>query len=357
VDGRLVTVPVLASRLRASRAIWLKAYPMTRQEALFDGLKEAFHFWQGVPGTGRFDNPRTIVTFVNKGTREENKRFAQFRAHYGFGLSLCTPSRGHEKGSIENLVGFVKRHFFTPVPEVKDYDALNAYLREKCERYLEYPVPDSCLKVGQALQEERRHLTPLPGKDFDSARVVFAKVSKQSLVQFEGHRYSVPVDYAHRNVMVKAYVDQVQVFDRNKIAEHRRSYAKGDSFELEHYLPLLARKPGAIVQAKPVLSSEVSESIRQFHQGLEGKVKRPASEMAKIMELMRELGVIEVGRALEMAILRNCFSYDAVACIARAITEKPECPQPLSDHGLPRIPDATVEGYDVLITGGARHGS
>lgn len=87
MDERLVTVRVLASRLRASRAIWLKAYPTTRQESLFDGLKEAFRFWQGVPGTGRFDNPRTIVTFVKKGTREENKRFAQFRAHYGFGLS------------------------------------------------------------------------------------------------------------------------------------------------------------------------------------------------------------------------------------------------------------------------------
>lgn len=185
-------------------------------------------------------------------------------------------------------------------------------------------------------------------------------MSKQALIQFEGHRYSVPVDYAHRNVMLKAYVDRVQVWhDRNKIAEHRRSHTKGDSYELEHYLPLLAKKPGAIVKAKPVLSSEVSESIKQFHRGLEGKVKRPATEMAKIMELMRELGVMAVGRALEMAVLRNCFSYDAVASIARAITEKPECPQPLRDYpcNLPSIPVATVKGYDVLLTGGIRHGN
>lgn len=108
-----------------------------------------------MPGTGRFDNPRTVVTFLKKGTREENERFSQFRAHYAFSLSLCTPGKGNEKGSVENLVGFVKRHFFTPVPEVKDYDVLNAYIKEKCERYLEYPVPDSSLRVKEALQGKK----------------------------------------------------------------------------------------------------------------------------------------------------------------------------------------------------------
>lgn len=104
------------------------SYPTIRQEALFDGLREAFHFWEGVPEIGRFDNPRTVARIIKRGTREENERFAQFRAHYGFRLSLCTPEKGNEKGSVENFAGFVQRHFFTPVPRVKDYDDLNADL-------------------------------------------------------------------------------------------------------------------------------------------------------------------------------------------------------------------------------------
>lgn len=363
MGGRLVPVNVFAARLRASRASFAKAYPTTRQEALFDGLQGAFHFWAGVPETGRFDNPRTVARIIKRGTREENERFAQFRAHYGFKLSLCTPGEGHEKGSVENFAGFVQRHFFTPVPRVKDYDDLNAYLRAKCERYLDYPVPDSHLTVGEALAEERKHLMPLPATDFDPARVAFAKVNKFALVRFDNHRYSVPVDHAHRNVMVKAYVDRVEIWrDGAKVAEHRRSYVKGgETYELAHYLPLLARKPGAIPLARPVRSSEVAAVIQQFHRGLQGRVQRPATEMARIMELMRQAGIEVVGRALELAVRRGCFTYDAVACITRALTEDPEPPAPLSPERyphLPHIPPTTVSlgEYDTLLARGDGHG-
>lgn len=355
MDGQLVNVNVLATRLRASRAIFLKAYPTTSQEALFDGLEGAFEFWQGVPRTGRFDNPRTIATFLKKGGREENERFGQFRAHYSFELSLCTPGRAHEKGSVENLVGFVQRHFFAPVPRVKDYDELNRYLREKCEEYLAYPVPGSHMTVGEALQEEREHLMPLPARAFDAGKVVFVRANSKSLVRYEGHSYSVPIDYARRNLMLKVYVDRMEVWHgSDKIAEHRRSYVKGgETYQLAHYLPILARKPGAITLAKPVRASEVAEVIQQFSLGLEGRVDQPASEMAKIMELMREFGVEVVGRALETAVQRSCFSYDAVACIVRALVETP-APAPLSlekHPNLPRTPPAEVnlQAYDTLL--------
>ena len=338
MDGQLVKVNVLAARLRASRASFVKAYPITRQEALFDGLKEAFHFWRGIPATGRFDNPRTVVTFLKKGTREENEGFLQFRAHYGFSLSLCTPGRGHEKGSVENLAGFVQRHFFTPVPRVKDYDELNEYLRGKCEKYLVYPVPDSHLTVGEALEEERKHLMPLPARDFDAARVVFARANSKSLVRYDNHRYSVPVDYARRNLMLKAYVDRIEVWHGGtKVAEHRRSYVKGgETYELAHYLPLLARKPGAIMLARPVRSSHVATVIQQFHRGLKGKVERPSSEMAKILELMQRHGIGVVGQALEIAVRRSCFSYDAVACIAGALLQDPRRSRRTGTRTCPR---------------------
>lgn len=44
-----------------------------------------------------------MMSFSKKEKREENERFVQFRAHYGFALSLCTPGRAHEKGSVEAL--------------------------------------------------------------------------------------------------------------------------------------------------------------------------------------------------------------------------------------------------------------
>ena len=353
--GQLVKVKVLVARLRASRAAFLKAYPTAGQEALFDGLIGAFHFWQGIPATGRFDNPRTVAVFLKKGAREENERFGQFRAHYGFSLSLCTPGRAHEKGSVENLAGFVERHFFTPVPQVKDYDELNEYLKKKCEAYLAYPVPDSSLTVGEALEEERRHLMPLPAKDFDPARVVFARADTKSLVRYDSHRYSVPVEYARSNLMLKVYVDRIEFWHGGTmVAVHRRSYVKGgETYELAHYLPLLALKPGAIPLARPVRASEVAPVIEQFRRGLEGRVDRPAKDLARIMELMRRHGVEVVGQALKIAVRRGCFSYDAVALIVNSLLEDP-LPAPLSADKhphLPQIPPVRVElqDYDALL--------
>lgn len=355
MDGRLVRANILACRLRASRAIFLKAYPAANQEALFDGLEGAFRFWQGVPNAGRFDNPRTIVTFRKDGRREENERFGQFRAHYGFSLSLCTKGQAHEKGSVENLVGFAERRFLTPVPGVKDYDELNDYLWQKCEEYLAYPVPGSRLTVGEALEEERKHLMPLPAGAFDWGRPAFVRVNSKSLVRYDNHSYSVPVEYARRNVMLKVYVDRIEIWHGgNKVAEHRRSYVKGgETYELAHYVPLLARKPGAIPLAKPVRTSEMATVIQQFRRGLEGRVERPASEMAKIMDLMNRYGIEVVGRALEVAVQRSCFGYDAVACIVRSLIEEP-APAPLSlgrHPNLPHVPPARVDlqGYDALL--------
>lgn len=196
---------------------------------------------------------------------------------------------------------------------------------------------------------------PLPARDFDAARVVFARANSKSLGRYDNHRYSVPVDYARRNLMLKAYVDRIEVwYGGTKVAEHRRSYVKGgETYELAHYLPLLARKPGAIMLA-PVKSSDVATVIQQFHRGLKGKVERPASEMAKILEFMQRHGIEVVGPALEIAVRRSCFSYDAVACIAGALLEDPERPPPLSPDrhpNQPQIPPTRVdlEGYDALL--------
>jgi len=273
MDGKLVKVNVFASRLRASRTSFVRAYPTQRQESLLDGLQRALRFFGGVPEVARFDNPSTVVRLMGR-EKKENPTFAQFRAYYNFGLSLCQPARGNEKGSVENFAGFVERHFFTPVPEVKDYDELNAFLMEKCVEYLKYPVPDSDLTVGEALEEERKHLLPLPEEDYDVAHVTYARASKQALVRFDNHRYSVPARYAYKNLLVKAYVDKIEILHENTVvAEHKRSYVKGGKiYDMNHYLELLVRKPGAVVLSKPALASKMARVLKEFEAGLRQKI-------------------------------------------------------------------------------------
>jgi transposase len=355
LDGQLTRTNVFVSRLRASRASWLVAQPTQRREALLDGIQRGLRFFGGVPEVGRFDNPATVVTMFGR-EKKESAEFAQFRAHYNFRLSLCQAGKGNEKGSVESLAGFATRHFFTPVPEFKDLDALNAWLAQKCEEYLKYPVPDSQLRVGEALEQERRYLLPLPERDYDAAQLAYVRATKQALVQFDHHRYSVPAEYAYRQLLVKGYVQRVVILsDGVVVAEHPRSYRKGgDSYQLEHYLGVLVHKPGAIVLAKPVLASELGDLIRQFAAGAGAKTARPVSELARVMALMRKHGVQVVGPALEAAVQRGCFTADAVECILHSLMEADPPPAPLALAHYPSIPQlvvpaANLQAYDRLL--------
>lgn len=355
--GEIKKVNVFAGRLRASRAPYVRAFPTTRQETLLEAMADSFEYWQGVPATCRFDNPRTVVRFVAGGKRKENPTFAQFRASYNFDLNLCTPRKPNQKGSVENLMGFVIRHFFTPVPVVADYGELELLLADKCEQYLKRLVPGSDLTVGQALAEERKRLLPLPSRRFDTAHTTYVKSSKQARVCFDSHYYSVPTEYAHRNLLLKAYASRVEIwFDGQKLAEHQRSYVKGgETYRLEHYLDVLVKKPGAILRAKPVLQSGLATLIERFAAMTPATGSDNRRELASIMVLIRKHGPEVCGRALEMAIRRNCCSADAVACIATAMSEAAPAIEPLDRQkhpGVPGLPPLVVDvrHYDLLIS-------
>ena len=64
-----------------------------------------------------YDNPKTAVVRILGGPdRVEHIHFSQLRAHYLVDSLFCHPAEGHEKGAVENLVGYVRRNALVPVP-------------------------------------------------------------------------------------------------------------------------------------------------------------------------------------------------------------------------------------------------
>ncbi len=105
----------------------------------------------------------------------------------------------------------------------------------------------------ELLSEERSTFLPLPPSLFDACRKQPTRASSLSLVRFDDNDYSVPVTYAHHEILIKGYVNRVVLCHKEKvIAEHRRSWDKECVFfDYLHYLPLLARKPGSLAHARP----------------------------------------------------------------------------------------------------------
>jgi len=94
---------------------------------------------------------------------------------------------------------------------------------------------------------ERPKLVPYAGR-FDGFHAVPASVSKTCLVRFDNNKYSVAASAVGRPVEVHAYADHIVIRQDGRIvAEYPRSFGRGETvYDPGHYVPVLARKPGAL---------------------------------------------------------------------------------------------------------------
>ena len=89
------------------------AFPTQKQECFYAGHVAAFDYLGGIPRRLSYDNLKTAVKRVLQGrNRQQQERFILFRSHYLFESHFCTPGAGHEKGRVENGVGYPQDYLF-----------------------------------------------------------------------------------------------------------------------------------------------------------------------------------------------------------------------------------------------------
>jgi hypothetical protein len=161
---------------------------------------------------------------------------------------------GGEKGQVENQVGVVRGRFFAPRLRVKTYEELNAWLLDRCIAWARTQRHPEFLDrtVWEVFETERPSLVPYAGR-FDGFHAVPASVSKTCLVRFDNNKYSVLASAVARPVEVRAYADRIELRqDGRPVGEHRRRFGRNQTiYDPWHYVPVLARKPGALRNGAP----------------------------------------------------------------------------------------------------------
>ena len=253
--GERVEVQLFVLRLCYSRKVFSMAFPTQRQEAFFAGHVAAFAYLGGVPQRLSYDNLKTAVQRILTGrSREEQAAFITLRSHYLFESRFCTPGAGHEKGGVESAVGYVRRNFLSPLPQVANFSALNAHLLAHCQADDQRHVDRQPQSIAASWQEEQAHLRPLPAHEFACCRSAEVTLNGYSQVTYDTNRYSVPVAEAQKQMTLKAYPFVVEIVANHQvIAHHERCYGhKQDILNPLHYLPLREERPGAFEHAKPL---------------------------------------------------------------------------------------------------------
>lgn len=238
------------------------AFPSQAQECFLYVHVCAFKYFGGIPHRISYDNLGTAVKILpaepgQRGRKRKKVRmFVSFRSHYFFDSHFCLPGieGAHEKGGVEHGIGYTRRQYMVPIPEATSFDDLNRQLLTRAFKEDGRRVAREKQTIGEAWEEERDHLYPLPPSDFECCDMAAVCLNHYSQAQFETNRYSVPVDQARRIVTLKAYPFHVEVWDQAELlASHPRCYRREqDVLDPLHYLPLLEQKPGALDFAKPI---------------------------------------------------------------------------------------------------------
>ena len=255
INGVTVTVKVAHVRLCHSRMMFARAYMRESQEMVFDAHDRAFAFFRGACTRGIYDNMKTAVEAVFSGKeRHYNRRFLQMCSHFLVDPVACTPASGWEKGQVENQVGTVRQNFFAPRVRVRSLQELNDWLADRCVEWAKArPHPEIAGKtVWEVFEAERPSLVPYRGP-FDGFHAIPAAVSKTCLVRFDNNKYSVDASAVGRPVEIRAYAERVEIRQEGRVVgEHARAFGRGGTiYDPWHYVPILARKPGALRNGAP----------------------------------------------------------------------------------------------------------
>ena len=256
------------------------------------------------------------ITGVHK--RVLARHFQQLESHYLFDHHFCTIRRGNEKGIVEGGVKYVRLNFMVPVPQVGSLEELNEQLEVKCREDLERKLRGKGLPKAQLLVEDKAHFRPLPVTPFDACLKQSTTATSLSLVRFDTNDYSVPSEYAHHPVVVKGYIERVDIFYREKlIATHNRLWCKeGVAFNPVHYLAVLEGKPGALDHARPLEDWNLPESFPLLRRRMEGMEKfhgEGTREYIKTLRLLEKHPLGRLARAVKKAVGMEIYTRDAVA--------------------------------------------
>jgi transposase len=353
LSGVTVTVKAAHVRLCHSRMLFVRAYPRETQEMVFDAHDRAFAFFKGACRRGIYDNMKTAVETIFVGRdRLYNRRFLQMCSHHLIDPVACTPASGWEKGQVENQVGLVRERFFTPRLRFKSLDELNDWLLDKCVGYAKaHRHPElSEQTIWEVFEAERPKLVPYAGR-FDGFHAVPAAVSKTCLVRFDNNKYSVAANAVGRPVEVQAYADRIVIRqDGRVVGEHRRSFGRGETiYDPWHYVPVLARKPGALRNGAPFKDWVLPAAMERIRRKLAG-ADDGNRQMVNILTAVLTDGLPAVEAACAEAITQGVHSADVVLNIL-ARQRNPDPPPTIMTPAaltLRHAPIADCARYDNL---------
>lgn len=313
-------------------------------ECVCQGLKDIFAYMGGVPELLVFDNATGVGRRVGEAIHETDL-FARFRAHHNFSVRFCNPNSGHEKGNVENKVGYTRNNLFVPVPVFDDIEVFNRQLLDRHLAKAKETHYKKLVPIEVLFEEDRKAFLPLPHTPFDVCRYEQVKADGYGKVRVDNrHYYSTRPENALKEVWVALRAHTVDILDDQKsvLMRHSRKFGeqRSDTCDPRTSLAILLRNAGAWPNSG--LREIVPESLRK---AMDNQPRAELQQTIRTMQQLTRTYSFETALlALEEGLRINRTNFcDAAALAAR-----------LSGFGLSRAPEPgpDLKSYDTFLQGG-----
>jgi transposase len=267
VNNILCDVPIFCTSLPYSSSVFCSVFPNMTTASFFEGHVKAFEYLNGVPKRIFYDN---LKTAVNKDWGKKaitQKNFQVFQAHYNYESLFMNRAKGNEKGSVENVCKIAESNFFTPIPRVRSLKELQDNISAQIIEYNNiHKIKTKKLTVAELLEIEKTNLKQLPITPKNNDIVFKTTVHDNSTIEYNTNKYSVPEDYAQKQVTVVIKPYNVDIYYQGKlIATHDHCPMKYQKVLMpQHFLKTLQMKPRAVDHSAALTNYKCSDTINEY---------------------------------------------------------------------------------------------
>ncbi len=263
------------------------------------------------------------------------------------------------KGGVEAENGYYRRNHLVPLPRVGSWEELNRFLGEESKRDEQRVIGDRSQSVGAGMCLEREHLLPLATEGFQLASVHFPMVNSSRCARVLTNFYSVPAPVGCE-VQAHVYAAEVEFWHEGKcIARHDRCFSRQKKvLDLEHYLDVLSKKPGALAGSSALEQWRAQGKWPASFDRLWGELKQRRGKqdgtraMIDLLLLGRTHGYEALREAIEKTVAIGCMDVSAVVLLlSQGAGESRPAAERVEIGALRRYerPQPTLADYDQLL--------
>lgn len=285
-------------------------------EHFLSAQRQAFEFFGGVPAKVMVDNCKTAVLSHRRGGAATfNPRYVDFARHYGFQIAPCNVRAAHEKGRVENAIGYVKKSLLNglDLASVAGVQLAAETWRDQVANVRLHGQTGK--RPAELFQIEKPHLLPLPLNPYDCGINCTVSSDNRFRVRLDSNRYSVPAQYASmRDLTMRVYPERVLLYCQQQlIAEHVRSYEHGRDFEHpDHPKPLQEHRLKARDQTLLRRFLSLGAVAETYYYGLRERRLHAMNHVRQILSLADVHGAEAVLQAMADAAHFHAFSGDCI---------------------------------------------